>query len=249
MAVPLVLFSGGLDSTYLLQQLLKQSCVETLYVHGGQASAKVKMELLHRQRIIDFFNANLPFKVTGQYERLKAMSLTSNRSAWSQPAAWILGALAVIDPDRHSALHIGYVSDDGAYFGSHLKHIERAWYELQKISIVGDPVPLKFDLLPMRKVNILRDLDKRVLNNIWVCEIPKEEKPCGACKACKLAKQVLAEYQEEYGETVHTTRLKALNRLTKLHAQAEEPISPETINHDYYTYHIAGKSYFVDASN
>lgn len=60
MKVPLLLFSGGLDSTYLVSYMLAENGpVDILYVNGGQAPEKMRLELEARQRNIQFWSARL----------------------------------------------------------------------------------------------------------------------------------------------------------------------------------------------
>lgn len=212
--IPLILLSGGLDSTYLLQnQLYQMGGADVLYVNGGQHPIKQDAELKARRKIIDHFNNNYPHKVEAEWECLNSRSIVGNDNhKWSQPPAWIMGALTCIQPGRHSELQIGYVNDDSLSFGYNLHHVEKAWYHLQKISVVAEePVPIKFPLMYMSKVEILRNLDKRLLDDIWICETPKDiDTPCGKCKPCKLMKTTLHLYKERFDETVFTTRLLAL---------------------------------------
>ncbi|BEG72489.1 7-cyano-7-deazaguanine synthase [Pseudomonas phage PA1C] len=238
---PLILFSGGLDSTYMLQQYLQKGSVDVMYINAGQDEEKMKLELRQRQVILEKFSEFYPYKVQAQYERLKSTQLQGDNTKWSQVAPWLFGALAIADSARHSKLMIGYVSDDGAYFGSHLRYIEDAWYNLQKVSCVNDPIPIEFPLLGMTKVDILRDLDKRVLNDIWICETPTNEKHCGKCKPCVTMTRVLSDYKIRHKETVFATARRAL---IPHKFPVDRYPGPMDKDHNHYVFNMAGPDYY-----
>ena len=238
---PLILFSGGLDSTYLVQQQLTVGPVDVMYINGGQHEEKMAKELKQRSIILDKFAEFYPHKVQAQYERLNSTQLQGANTKWAQVAPWLFGALAIANSKRHSKLMIGYVSDDGAYFGSHLRYIEDAWYNLQKIACVNDPIPIEFPLLSMSKVDILRDLDKRLLNDIWVCEVPKNGKHCGQCNPCKLMTRVLIDYKLQFKETVFATT----RRILAEHNKSQETYStPNYRDRNHYVYNLAGTDFY-----
>lgn len=204
MKVPLVLFSGGMDSTYLVSYMLAtDGPVDILYVNGGQAREKMRLELEARDRLIEFMNREYPNKIQRQYEILQPIYLHDGQSKkWNQPNAWMHGAYRVLDAKRHSCVRVAYVDSDGAYFGKHLRHIEDQWESMLKHGFTGDHVPLEFPLLHMNKLNVLEEIDKRLLPMVWVCEMPFEGKACQKCSPCKLANATLREYKHKHDETV-----------------------------------------------
>lgn len=205
MTVPLILFSGGLDSTYLVSQRLTEGPVDILYVNGGQSQDKIRLELEARDKLIEKMNSYYPHKIQGQYEVLDPVYLhNGEHKKWIQPNAWMQGAFRVIT-NRHSKLEVAYVSDDGANFGFHLPKIRDQWNATLAVGYANEPIPLEFPTLHLTKLDILENIDKRLLNDIWVCEIPKGDKPCGCCSPCKLINKVLWEYKGKHGETVFNT--------------------------------------------
>jgi 7-cyano-7-deazaguanine synthase in queuosine biosynthesis len=204
MSVPLVLFSGGMDSTYLVSYMLSEDGpVDILYVNGGQSREKMRLELEARDRLIEFMNREYPNKIQRQYEILQPVYIHDGcNKKWIQPNAWMQGAFRVLDASRHSCVRIAYVNSDGAYFGSHLSDIKAQWKSMLKVGFKGDHIPLEFAILHMDKLEVLEAIDKRLLPMVWVCEMPSDGKACQKCSPCKLANATLHAYKQRHGETV-----------------------------------------------
>lgn len=202
--VPLMLFSGGMDSTYLLHTLLAKGDVDVLYVKGGQAADKITQELAVRKRIIWKLE-----QLTGNRVRYDHHVSTDQLFAgmpnysWCQPAMWMTGALHHVDSSRHSKLVIGYVSDDGII--SRLHNIKRAWHHLQMFSKHSKPVPVEFPLHTTSKQSIMKMMDVRMWDYIWVCEMPIDKEgvtsACGNCVPCLTQHGQLAIYEKANGRT------------------------------------------------
>lgn len=208
---PLVLLSGGLDSTYLVSKLLQDGPVDVLYVNGGQARAKIERELKARDKLIELMNRIYPYKIQGQYEVLEPTYLHDGKNKkWIQPNAWMQGAYRVLVPDRHNSVKVAYVKDDGASFGYHLPVMERQWEAMLQLGYQGGHVPLEFPILHLSKLEILEQIDKRLIEHIWVCENPIPSGSCGKCPPCSLSNSVLRDYKLKHGETVFTTALKTI---------------------------------------
>lgn len=223
MTNPLVLFSGGLDSTYLVSHLLQYGPVDILYVNGGQCKNKIAAEIKARDKLIAKLNQFYPHKIQAEYEILEPLYRHSPQSkAYTQPNAWIQGAYRILDKNRHSSLQIAYVSDDGAGFGAVTNDIKDLWAATLKVGYSGEHVPLEFPLLHTSKLEILEKLDKRLLQDIWVCELPINEKHCGDCKPCTLMRNVLSQYKQKHGETVWNTALRTIRELTEPRTRIEQ---------------------------
>ncbi len=204
--IPLVLFSGGMDSTYMLHQLLKEGDVDTLYIKAGQAPDKVAKELIARKKIIWLLE-----KITGNRVRrdleteMGQLFCGMPDHSWSQPAMWMTGALHHIDGNKHSQLAIGYVSDDGIV--SRLHNLQRAWHHLQKFSKHSKPAPVKFPQHTTTKQTIMKMIDERLWEHIWVCELPHDVNgvtvACGCCVPCLTQHGQLAIYKQSTGQDYH----------------------------------------------
>lgn len=209
--IPLILFSGGLDSTALLYKQLQIGPCDVMYADGGQHPIKITRELEAREKIIGYLNDTCPHKVQNDYRAPHISFAQSPGNRYSQPAAWIFAALAVIDAGRHSELRIGYVYSDGG-FCRWLPNIEAAWNNLQSFSRWHEPIPVTWPLIDIEKYQLLDQIDPELITMIWVCEQPgldeKDEfKQCGKCRPCRMAKQTLADYKQTNGYTIHTKLL------------------------------------------
>lgn len=188
---PLLLFSGGLDSTYLLYDLLQRSPVDVLYCDGGQHPLKILAERIARKKIIEAIEAlGAPFKVRNQYTADR-FSLSQNPSVlFQQPPAWIFGALSQIEADKHSSLEVGYVSGDCALTYRH--EMTRAWEALNEMCL-SEKIPLRMPLMRHTKGEVLSALPSELRALVWVCETPQLEEggespnvePCGHCLPCE----------------------------------------------------------------
>lgn len=234
--VPLILFSGGLDSTYLLQEQLEKGDVEVLYVEGRQSPAKVKAELRARENIIRVLEDITGNKVIAQHEIKSIPEYTvqgygrrdPNDMDWKfqQPYQWLLGALHAADGRRHSALMIAYVTGD--QISPDLTKIQEAWNVMMSFT-KQTPVPLEYPVVYHRKYQIVQRMYAKVYRHHWVCELPvviyvdeeksksrhlrdlTQYKACGKCEACltHLATNFIFEKMYRPVEEVMRRRLKS----------------------------------------
>ncbi len=214
MKVPLILFSGGLDSTLMLQQLLELGDVETLYVRGAQGENKIKKELAARQKIIHKLE-----RITGNRVRNDHVVTISNELfhggmpdvAWTQPTAWIMAALQVSDGQRHSHLCIGYVSGDCIL--SRMENITQAWYHIQMFT-KQNVIPVYFPLHLKEKWQVLNMIDARVWDDTWVCEMPikdgRQLVACNKCTPCHDQASYLLNFKRRFGMTYQRHQRKRL---------------------------------------
>lgn len=188
----LMLFSGGLDSTWLLYNRVKEGhAVDTFYAKGGQSALKQDCEKPRRELIKTWIEKHAPedkpAKITevppGQ---VQVQFGAAKYKAWSQAIGWIVTALEVVDHTKHDCVEIGYVMGDEIC--QHFHDMQDAWKSLWKFSKAGDPVPLNFPLRITSKYDILKQLPRELYKLTWVCELPdyegEELTPCGRCHAC-----------------------------------------------------------------
>lgn len=215
--VPLILFSGGMDSSYLLHMALVEGDVEVLYISGAQSQDKIRMEKIARRKIIDYLE-----KLTGNNVRKEHSFSTGEFAggnenwAFRQAPMWLFGALNVVDSNKHSVLNIGYVAGD--QIASNIPYISQAWDNLMIIAR-EEPVPIAFPLSLVRKSDILPKIDPEVFKMVWVCEMPvlPPDGPkvydmddsndhvvapifvaCGKCPACDTRDAMLFIYQKHH---------------------------------------------------
>lgn len=184
--IPLILFSGGLDSSYLLETMLREGNVETLYVAGAQAPDKIEKEIEARRNIIRILEKETGNQVLRDHRINLPNVLGGEQSVvehtFLQPLIWLTGAIHVTDGYRHSELLVAYVSGDQIL--SQLHEISQAWTSMQAFT-KRTVIPIKFPFKFVTKQNILNNISKRVVQNIWICESPtKKRHNLVACKSC-----------------------------------------------------------------
>ena len=201
---PLILFSGGLDSTYLLSERLKVTDVDILYVKGPQGSVKSKQELQAREKILKWMEKNRPFKVRTSYiEDISGIYIHHNQQ-FGQINSWFFSALNNCISHLHSSVEIAYVNGDDNNLM--LPSIGYAWDHMQYV-LFKDKTPLVFPLSLVSKQKILDSISVDLYKLTWVCELAANEsdtvidkyKPCGKCEACLTRKTEEYKYKIRNG--------------------------------------------------
>ncbi len=187
--LPLLLFSGGADSTYVLWGLLRTSPVDVLYVKAAQHPAKSEMELQRQAKIIEVLEKGA---LHGVRERIvKEVQIPLNREHYFQQVIpWMVGALAAFVPHRHSEVVMAYLMNDDIMINR--SELLETWKYLTTL-LYGEPVKLSLPLTHVRKRQIYEALDDGLQKLIWVCELPVEKGEgkrrrivaCGDCPACQ----------------------------------------------------------------
>lgn len=216
---PLVLFSGGLDSTYLLYYTLlhKRQSANVIYLDGGQGGTKSSIEKQQRQKILTLLEgllAEQDLGVTVQDVTHRNPFTSGSNFAQSdrckgkgglpQAAAWIAETLKLVGKETH--VLIGYVpGDDAAFFW---RDIKAAWDAMAVLLFRHDPIPLEAPLLDswVRKRQMFDALPEAILREIWICELPIDLNwdgetalhHCGKCSACERAISERYQYYLEH---------------------------------------------------
>lgn len=229
---PLLLFSGGLDSTFMLQAALQETDVDTLYVDAGQHVQKVQAEQLAQTAILAWLyrrgsegTAIAPHRVRYAFE-YTAKNLSSAPGIMStQAPSWLIAAMYHFDPNLHSEVQIAYVMGDDALIYRH--EMAAAWANLCLVS-KGVAVPLVFPYMGWRKKNFLQRMPADLVDLVWVCELPEWEgktiTPCHRCPACK---RHAREMKEHFG-TPNAFRLLA-KRARAASKEALKALPPDDI--------------------
>lgn len=203
-----VLFSGGLDSTYLIWKNLKEKneifpfYVEILNNKNKTILEKNRIFLLYEQFSKEFKN-----KI---HEPKNILSITVNHNTnhlmLKQIPIWILSILFSLN-ENFDEFQIGYVmNDDGISYINDIKKIYNAYKPILDVH-----TPLIFPLTKMKKDEIVNNLPKKYLNLTVSCEIPKiigdknakilNYKPCGYCEPCK--RIINHRYYEKFKNDIH----------------------------------------------
>ena len=192
----LMLFSGGLDSTYLLQKNLEQgNQVSALYVKLCN-NDQWKSELRAIDRISKIFNNDYPDKlkvIKGDYYYVSNGGGDVLVGQMPGHMMFLVSHLkACIDE-----VQIGYVcGDHGISFSEDLKKI---WKSYAGLFPGGKIKKLTFPLIKTTKEEVWDKLDSRLESLISFCENPTKEKgntytPCGNCDSCIRMKGLLSTY-------------------------------------------------------
>jgi len=185
-AIPLVLLSGGLDSTYLAYEFLKFGDIDILYIDGRQVSNKVNAEKKALQTIIHTLNANSKHKIRNRF-LATTVDLGFVRMQFQQAGYWIFSAMQAFDDRLHNKVCLSYVSGDSIL--ASLSSIKSAWWDLAS-SIKMQPIPLEFPLQFVTKAQILTNMPQELIDLTWSCETPMSDEAidgyiaCGYCDPC-----------------------------------------------------------------
>jgi 7-cyano-7-deazaguanine synthase in queuosine biosynthesis len=193
---PLVLFSGGMDSTYLIQWYLENGMdVDTLYVHASQNPDKCIKEMDARIKLFQLFtelyntrqdwvvidgvtqsgkNARLTDVIKDYEHNLDEQFVLAVDYSAVQPVSWLMAALIKFNHKEHSELAIGYLLGD--QMPAFREEMLAAWSNLW-VLLHGrnkEIPPLRFPLLDgaLTKYDVLKRINKHLAAWTWVCERP-----------------------------------------------------------------------------
>ena len=198
-----ILFSSGLDSTYLVWKNLKDgNTVIPIYIEIQNNYNKVMMEKnrvgLLMKEFQDEFNSNddtykcdekLLHDV--EYAASVNVNICEDSLYFKQIPIWMFGVV-FLQSLKVDEIQIGYVSNDDAI--PYLNDIKKIYKSYQ--SICDKMIPLVFPLSKMKKWQMAKDLPKKYMDLIYTCENPRiiestkdnefiEYKPCCCCIPCK----------------------------------------------------------------
>lgn len=188
-----VLFSGGLDSTYLIWKNLKEgNIVYPFYFEITNNGGKPKLEKNRIELIRDKFNKEFDHRVESiKYTIELGVHNFSDTIHLQQVPIWILG-LIYSQYDGLDEFQIGYVmNDDAVSYIDDFKNIYNSFSP-----IVDRMIPLSFPLLKQKKYIMLEELPSQYKDLIVSCENPHVDdevdgdgilhyRPCGSCVACR----------------------------------------------------------------
>lgn len=182
---PLVLLSGGLDSTYLAYSLLQETDIDVMYVSGIQQPDKVKAEQAALENIYKWLEKNCKFKIYNKLEyNIECGGVNASNTKFGQISTWFYAALNMCGK-YHSYVAMSFVAGDQIIYD--LKEIEKAWNSLAPIC-QKEPASLSFPLVHYNKQYILSKMPKELVKLTWTCEFPivkdKEYTECKLCTAC-----------------------------------------------------------------
>jgi len=168
-----VLFSGGLDSTYLVwKNLMDGNIVLPIYVEIENNFVKTILEknrikLLHKEFSKEF-NSSITYdeKIKNIHYGIRvSVHADENSLYFKQMPIWIFAGV-FIQGMEIDELQIGYVSNDDAI--SYIDDIRNIYNSYQSIS---EPMkPLVFPLTKTKKWQMVQELPKQYMELIFSCE-------------------------------------------------------------------------------
>jgi 7-cyano-7-deazaguanine synthase in queuosine biosynthesis len=183
-----VFWSGGIDSTFLLQTLLRDPQYENVvtgYVAIDNHETKVEAELAamaRMQPILDELGPLVPLGIVMRVSFYK----TNRNLAMKQMPIWLLAAIEAIHLEVDE-IALGYLASDDAF--AHIEHLQSIYTAYQPLMFRERP-PLTFPLLRLQKQQVIDQLDPRLRALCVHCENPVRDDsgalvPCKTCRICK----------------------------------------------------------------
>jgi len=192
-----VLFSGGLDSTYLVWKNLKDGNeVYPIYVEIENNIVKTILEKNRTKLLCELFseefneNMNYGHIHNVHYAISVGVKAYENSLYFKQVPIWIF-TLMFIQSIGIDEIQVGYVCGDDAI--PYLNDIQKIYKSYQSIC---EPLkPLKFPIIKIKKEIIAHELPSQYLDLIISCENAKiignkdaeivQYEPCGSCVPCE----------------------------------------------------------------
>jgi hypothetical protein len=188
-----VLFTGGLDSTYLIWKNLKDGN-EVIPVYFEIENNKNKT-ILEKNRI-DLILTKLHVDFSGKailhdidYGLSVNIKSHGDGLLFKQIPIFIMGAIYLAG-DNVDEIQLGYVMNDDAI--SYINEIQKIYKSYKPI--VDNLTPMTFPLTKVSKHNILSELPKEIIDLTVNCENPHiigseddrviDYEPCGRCVPC-----------------------------------------------------------------
>lgn len=191
----IVLFSGGIDSTYLIWKNLQEgNIVLPMYIDIDNNKEKAKIEKSQITKIWNILNDEyidnlLPINYS---IKIGIDKVLNDNLRFHQVPIWILSSL-FFQSEEFDEIQIGYVSEDTTL--GYLEDIEKIYKSYESIS--PGLIPVTFPIKKSLKEDIVNELPEDLLELVYSCEHPKNSKfdnngfmdsyePCGICPQCEV---------------------------------------------------------------
>lgn len=181
-----VMWSGGFDSTYMIQYLLdanKDNTVEACYLQIDNNELKTKKEFEAIEKLTPILNKIYGNRFLYKGVSVKVLIQISNHSVYCPQSYFLLTALAQCTYKDHDYACLGYVMNDCSI--SFLDEIKGVWENFSKMRTSPLP-PLNFPLSKYPKYGINSNLRPELKDLCTCCESDlASEKFCFECSPCK----------------------------------------------------------------
>jgi len=194
-----VLWSGGLDSTVIVHELLQNASIENpLYTISVDGFPQIDQNLLKlqkkaRKKYIDRFNVD--DRIEQATFNIEIFANPHKHyipySGLPQPTIWMSNLIHLVHDN--DTIHLGYIKGDDFWY--YRKDFEEAFHLLLKIKDITG-VKIEYPFRTTSKYEVLELAKKYEIPKscYWYCENPRDGKPCGRCDCCvahKSAKMTL----------------------------------------------------------
>jgi len=231
-----VLFSGGLDSTYLVWKNLKDgNQVYPIYIEIKNNETKTILEKNRIELLFKEFSKEFDSSVHDiQYTASVGVNAREDSLYFKQMPIWLF-SLMFMQSMNIDEIQIGYVSNDDAI--SYIKDIQKIYKSYQ--SICEPMKPLVFPLTKFKKWSIFEELPEQYRKLIISCESAQiisdddeiiQYEPCCECGACRTI--IATDY---YGVGVYP--LNYHNNLVRHHANQLRKFDYNIIDKDGVDYY------------
>lgn len=209
-----VMFTGGLDSTYLLYKNLRDGHIVTpIYITIENNVDKTEKEKVVRDAILTSLKDDFKFTNLDTLTELMSVRVSGRTDCYDLPQmpVWAF-ATSWLDGKSFDEIHIGYVMNDCAVsYVEDIKRVYKSFELLQNRKLTDHKTILKFPLAKTSKYEIMESMPDGLASKVWACETPNrkyvgpkvtlslaseypeikdtksdyEYTPCGECQSCK----------------------------------------------------------------
>ncbi len=203
--VDIVLFSGGLDSTYLLWKLLNEG--KNIHVH--HVSIRTHREPMWKEqdeavrKIIEYLWTDKPFKYTESVYEWHCTEILAYDTdviiSHAQPL------VRIFNPEVKINIHIGWTPEDMGIpiVQTRVKHdVSNNLWRALRLSL-GNP-PNTPDTLTKRlvddnitKKDMIQELPPELLELTWTCREPIHGEKCNMCSSCQERRLIELEIEKQ----------------------------------------------------
>jgi 7-cyano-7-deazaguanine synthase in queuosine biosynthesis len=181
----IVFWSGGLDSTYLIQKSLEEGYLVTAcYINIENNTNKVVREKEAIERLLPHFNKSKNFNYIN--ELLNVNVHPQGIVSFYQFPIFMLGMMYCMN--EYDEIALAYVMNDD--FVSYQNEAIKLFNAARLFSISDHKCKLVFPLIKKHKFNIIESLDNDLINLVTFCESQYAKDFCGTCTPCKKMKSV-----------------------------------------------------------
>lgn len=191
----LLLWSGGVDSTWLLYRYLTENKqVRTLSINHPQIAGRVQCKRARKRIKQALSHYSFPANEL-EVEVIEGAAQVQQGSGLPQLVMWLhLALLYAVDKEQ---LVFGFLRGGNVW-----AHVDKLTAICDHVTaILGKSVSLEFPLRYDTKADVIKQFKKEALdlfNLTWYCEKDKARKPCGKCTPCRTHRTALWQIEQRF---------------------------------------------------